>query len=107
MTEHDLQSLFRLRLSEAGVVLRLNVGRVRTADGRWFDTGLPPGTPDLMVVLPGGRTAWVEVKTPRGAVRPEQARFLRRLREMGHAAGVARSVQEAETIIQGGNIHGL
>lgn len=107
MTEHDLQSLIRLRLSEAGFVLRLNVGRVRTADGRWFDAGLPPGTPDLLAVLPGGRTAWIEVKTPRGAVRPEQARFLRRLQGMGHAAGVARSLEDAEKIIRGGTIHGL
>jgi hypothetical protein len=42
MTEHDIQNSIRLKLSELGYcVFRVNVGKFETADGRWFDTGLP------------------------------------------------------------------
>ncbi|HGH8651635.1 TPA: VRR-NUC domain-containing protein, partial [Streptococcus pyogenes] len=39
-----MQNLIRMELSQAGhMVFRANVGKVKTADGRFFDTGLPKG----------------------------------------------------------------
>jgi hypothetical protein len=52
------------------------------------------GSPDFVVALPGDRTLWVEVKTAKGKVRPEQAAWIRRLQNLGHKAGVVRSLQE-------------
>ena len=34
MTEHELQQEIRLALGRRGIVLRLNVGKLRTEDGR-------------------------------------------------------------------------
>lgn len=100
MTETDLQSLIRIALSKRGIVLRLNVGTFRTKDGRWMHSGLPSGTPDLLFI---GQNivAFIEVKTPRGKVRPEQEVFMQRVVSLGHRAGVARSVEEALNIIGG------
>ncbi len=43
--------------------------------------------------------AAVEVKTPRGRVRPEQQRFIDHVRSVGGVAGIARSVEEAQSIL--------
>lgn len=43
-TESLIQNQIRVGLSQAGhMVFRANVGKVKTADGRFFDTGLPKG----------------------------------------------------------------
>ncbi|MDT0896858.1 VRR-NUC domain-containing protein, partial [Staphylococcus pseudintermedius] len=41
MTEQDIQNLIRIAVSKNNMIFRANVGKVRTADGRIFDTGLP------------------------------------------------------------------
>lgn len=52
------------------------------------------GTPDFVIALPIGRTVWVEAKTAKGKLRPEQAAWLAALRAKGHRAGVVRSIEE-------------
>ena len=43
--EHAIQNEIRMALgNHYCFVFRANVGKVRTQDGRWFDTGLPPGS---------------------------------------------------------------
>jgi hypothetical protein len=42
------------------------------------------GLPDRLVVLPGGRVVWVELKTDTGRVRKVQERMHARLRAKGH-----------------------
>lgn len=92
-----------LALSADGhFVVRVNVGRFRMQDGRWFDTGLPPGFSDLT----GHRAAdarafYVEVKTPTGRISPQQQAFIAAMRARGALAGVARNVQEARLILAG------
>ena len=40
--EHSIQNAVRRALSENGcVIFRINVGKGRTFDGRYFDTGVP------------------------------------------------------------------
>lgn len=56
--------------------------------------GAEAGTPDLLVLMPGGRSLWVEVKTPSGEVSKVQRVRHRELRNLGHAVTVARSVEE-------------
>ena len=43
--------------------------------------------------------AAVEVKTPRGRIKPEQQQFVDHIRGAGGIAGIARSVDEAKNIL--------
>lgn len=43
--------------------------------------------------------AAVEVKTPRGRVRPEQQQFIDHVLSAGGVAGIARSVDEAKDVL--------
>ena len=99
-TESLIQNQVRVGLSKAGhTVFRANVGKVRTADGRYFDTGLPKGFPDLFGFRPDGRIFFIEVKKETGKVRPEQKIFIENIRKRGALAGVARSVADAMEIV--------
>lgn len=111
MTEAHIQQHIRL-LSRGPVRLfRNNVGRLpdpRT--GRLVTFGLAPGSADLI----GWRTveitpemvgqqiavfASLEVKSPRGRLRPDQAAWLAAVQAAGGIAGVARSAEEAQQIL--------
>lgn len=96
-SEHEIQNEIRLSLSNNNcLVFRTNVGKVQTKDGRWFDTGLPTGFTDLMGVrLSDGKAFFIEVKNEKGKVRPAQEIFIKKMRDHGLIAGVARSSEEA------------
>lgn len=99
-SEHKIQNDIRVGLTSAGhIIFRANVGRVRMADGRFFDTGLPKGFSDLFGVRSDGRAFFIEVKNKTGRVRPEQEKFIERMRASGALAGVARSVEDALRIV--------
>lgn len=100
MTEHDIQNSIRLKLSELGyAVFRINSGKFKMADGRWFDTGVPKGFSDLIAVK-GGRIFFLEVKTETGKASPEQIKFLATMRDRyGCVAGIVRSVEEAVELV--------
>ncbi|MBF0818726.1 VRR-NUC domain-containing protein [Streptococcus acidominimus] len=101
LSEHDVQNLIRIELAKRNIIcFRANVGKVRTADGRYFDTGLPKGFSDLFGFKSDGQIFFIEVKNKTGRVRPEQAKFIERVRSFGALAGVARSVDEALEIIE-------
>ena len=79
--------------------------------GRYVQFGVgSPGGSDLigyrritvtseMVGQEIAQFAAVEVKTPRGRVRPEQQQFIDHVLSAGGIAGIARSVDEAKTIL--------
>ena len=99
-TEQEVQNEIRVGLTKAGhMVFRTNVGKVRMMDGRWFDTGLPKGHPDLYGFRSDGQIFYIEVKNEKGRVRPEQKKFIEVVRERGAKAGVARSLKEALEIV--------
>lgn len=101
-TESLIQSKIRVALSQAGhIVFRANVGKVRMADGRFFDTGLPKGFSDLFGFRKDGQIFFIEVKNETGRVRPEQKLFLETMRSLGAVAGVARSPEDALRIVNG------
>ncbi|MFA6930865.1 MAG: VRR-NUC domain-containing protein [Lentisphaeria bacterium] len=91
--------LIQIALSDHGVTLRLNVGEFTTKDGRHISSGLPKGTSDLLFIG-HGYIAFIEVKTEKGRIRPEQIKFINTMRKLGHRAGVARSIEDALKIIQ-------
>lgn len=100
--EQALQDGIRVALAQAGyIVFRTNVGKVKTADGRFFDSGLPGGFPDLMGYKPSnGRIYFIEVKTKTGRRRKDQVAFANGLRDKHVIYGVARSAEEAVSIVK-------
>lgn len=101
-TEHDIQNEIRLALSERGYcVFRINSGKVKMADGRWFDVGVPKGFSDLMAVK-DGRAFFIEVKNEVGRPSGEQLNFIKQMQtRYGCRAGIARSVEDALSIVEG------
>lgn len=99
--EQAIQDSIRVALAEHGyVVFRTNVGKVKTADGRWFDSGLPTGFPDLVGYKPeNGKIYFIEVKTQTGHRRADQVAFANGLRNKNVIYGVARSADEALNIV--------
>lgn len=93
MTETDLQNQIRLALSPYGVVIRQNTGNFELKDGRRIICGVK-GLSDLLFIGQN-RVAFIEVKTPTGKPSQEQHNFIRRMQELGHTAGIARSVEDA------------
>lgn len=101
MTETDLMNTIRLELSKRGVVsFRTNVGRVKTADGRLFDTGLPPGFSDLMAIK-DGKVYFLEVKVKPNKPTAKQLEFLKVMKDKGCNGGVVYSVEDALSVLEG------
>ena len=102
--EHKIMNEIRLWCGQHDILcFRCNVGKVKKADGTWFDTGLPEGFPDLLI-LHNAIAYFVEVKTPTGKQRPEQIRFMNIIRNRGFNYIIARSVNDIMFI--GGNNNG-
>lgn len=102
MTEHDIQNAVRLKLSELGyAAFRINTGKFKLADGRWFDVGVPKGFSDLVAVR-DGRVYFLEVKTANGKASPDQLNFIAVMRDRyGCTAGIVRSVDDAVRLVGG------
>ena len=100
MTEGAIQNSIRIALSKQAFIFRINVGTAVTQDGRIFSTGVPNGFPDLFGVRKSdGKAFFIEVKTPKGRVRPAQEQFIKAMKSCGVIAGIARSVEDAIKII--------
>lgn len=97
MTETDIQNNIRQALSAHGVVFRMQSGMFYTETGEKIRVGIP-GMSDLLFVG-DGFIAWIEVKTAKGKPSKQQINFIERMKELGHRAGIARSVEEALWLI--------
>lgn len=73
-------------------VYRMNSGAVKI--GKRFIRFGWPGCPDVLGQLKDGRLLGVEVKAPKGKLRPEQSFFLERIRLAGGVAFVARDCRD-------------
>jgi hypothetical protein len=58
--------------------------------------GVRRGVPDLVICLPGGRTLWWEVKTPKGGIRREQREWASWLTSNGYSHRFIRSLEDAD-----------
>jgi hypothetical protein len=96
--ETILQNRIRCALSEHGICIRMNTGYFWTDNGYPIKCGVP-GMPDLIWIGPDGKTVWLEVKTRLGIAQDNQKRFMSRLTELGHTAGIVRSVADALKLI--------
>ena len=100
--EHIIQNHIRKALSPYAVIFRANVGKVRTPDGRFFDTGLPPGFPDLFGFRKSdGKMIFIEVKSPHGKLSKLQQWFLDNTRDFPVIYGVCRSADDALRLVNG------
>ena len=103
-SEHAIQNEIQLALSKHKCsIFRANVGKIRLPDGRFFNTGLPNGFPDLVGFRwTDGKIFFIEVKSAKGKLRPDQVVFHKMLQSHGIIHGVARSVEDALMIADGG-----
>lgn len=105
-SEQLVQTEIRAELSKhKHIVFRGNVGKVQTIEGRWFDTGLPKGFPDLFGFRGTDKKMFfIEVKNERGKPRKDQVQFHDFLMKQNVIHGIARSAEEAITIVEKGLI---
>ena len=97
--EHNIQNAIRLWCGEHNILcFRCNVGRVQTIDGKYFDTGLPNGFSDL-IILHNKTIYFIEVKTRKGKQRNDQIAFMNLVREHGYIYIVARCVEDVARIL--------
>lgn len=124
-SEHSIQNQIRLKLSELGYFTeRINVGagfliskelmmklkyavsddlRKRLEKSPYFTTGAVKGRSDLSAIK-DGKIAFIEVKTATGKPTDEQLNFITQMKDRyGCKAGIARSVEEAVKIVEGGD----
>ena len=99
LREHNIQNDIRAWCGEHGYLcFRCNVGKVQCMDGTWFDTGLPEGFSDL-IILANKTIYFCEVKTKYGQQREAQRRFEAVVTEHGYKYFVARSTVDVEQAI--------
>jgi len=125
-SEHDIQNQIRIAISQnkLGTSFRTNVGQAYTGDNiikntdgsikitnpRPFNTGLPKGFSDLLIITPiiitsdmvgqqFARAGFLEIKTKTGRPTKDQLNFISQMQSLGARAGVARSVEDVIKIL--------
>ena len=63
--------------------------------------GVKSGIPDLVFILPRGRIAFIEIKSPKGTLTATQKSFRDLCLDKDWPWGLARSVNDVETILAG------
>jgi hypothetical protein len=115
--ETAVQHKIMLALSEAGCLVWRNetsgawVGRVIHKAGdqvtlnnaHMIRFGLAIGSSDLVGITPTGRFLAVEVKTTTGRATKEQEVFIDAVRRAGGVAGIARSAEDALSLLENEN----
>ncbi|MEM4530678.1 MAG: VRR-NUC domain-containing protein [Thermofilaceae archaeon] len=87
--------------SAGALVWRQNAGVLVLAEGphrRIVKVG-PPGMPDVLAVLPGGRFCAVEVKAT-GRLTAHQSAFLKALRDVGGLCFVVRRPEDVDALFE-------
>lgn len=62
--------------------------------------GVRPGVPDLCLLLPCGRTAWIELKAGKGKLTAAQEAFRDKAQALDHFWAEARSPNEVADILE-------
>lgn len=57
--------------------------------------GVRRGTPDMCFLLEGGRVGWLELKTKKGSLSPEQREFRDKAQGLGHLWAVINNIDDA------------
>ena len=101
MTEQKIQNQIILAINQRGHRLwRANAGKVITKDNRIIKL-LPKGFPDTFGFRKSdGKFIAIEVKTPKGRLRKEQANFKAFAEQQNILYGIATNAEEAIQIIE-------
>lgn len=100
--EHVLMNKIRIWCGQHGFLcFRCNVGKVKTLDGKWFDTGLPTGFSDLLIMGKHGDIYFCEVKAPDGKQRPDQKHFQTLVEYRGFKYILAYKLEDVEVVLNG------
>ena len=79
---------------------RVNVGRVRTPDERYFSTGVPTGYPDLSGYRKSdGKAVYIECKVKPNKPTPKQLEFITKAKESSCLAAVCYSPEDALSLV--------
>ena len=118
-TEHDIQNEIRLHLSENGYFTeRINVGEGFLINSRimqqiknvcpslktqlekiaYFKTGAVKGRSDLSAIK-DGKIVFLEIKNEVGKISEEQSNFIKQMKKRGCIAGVVRSVEDVDKLL--------
>ena len=97
--ETEIQNAIRVALSELGIVRRNNVGTFLTCYGTPITIGIP-GEADLTLFCNGGKTIFIEVKTPSGRQSKQQKRFQAAVENLGFEYMIMRSVDDARKLTE-------
>lgn len=103
--EHRIQRdiMCALRLHRCSI-MRANAGTIKTKSGSYFK-GMENGTPDLIGYRwQDKQIFFIEVKTPKGHIRPDQLAYHQDLMHHQVIHGIARSVDDAFKIVDEGLI---
>lgn len=105
-SEHKIQNDIRVALPKHQcTVFRVNVGSVKTPDGRFFSVGVPSGHPDLYGFRwSDHQVFYIEVKNEKGKPRADQIKFHEMLTKREIIHGIARSAGDAVKIVEEGLI---
>ncbi|MDW4519816.1 VRR-NUC domain-containing protein [Staphylococcus saprophyticus] len=101
-SEQTIQNEIIIAVNRLGHRLwRSNAGKVITKDNRVIQL-FPKGFPDTVGFRKtDGKIIFIEVKTDKGRLRPEQEKFRSFIETQPVLYGVARSVEDAIKIIEG------
>lgn len=82
-----------------------NVGKIKFYDERqekerFFDTGLPKGWPDLMIITDFGKVFYCETKIHPRKPTADQLKIIKLLREKGVLAFVCYSIEEFKMVVK-------
>jgi hypothetical protein len=84
---------------EASVERHL-IKRVKALKGLAIKVMFLTGWPDRMVLLPGGRIVWFELKRPKGGrFQPLQPYWIKTLRKLGFGVYVCKTKQEVDEVL--------
>lgn len=84
--------------SELEKYLVKEIKRIGGQAPKWVSPG-NRGVQDRIVILPGGRTIYVEMKAPGKQLKPLQVRWAKILRNMGHQVYKIDSVKDIDRFI--------
>lgn len=71
-------------------------GRSQMQQMRMVSMGLRSGVSDMVIMLPGGKVLFFEIKTPIGKQSPQQARFEEKCKALGFEYYIIRSLSDVD-----------
>ena len=103
MTELQIQHKIVMWLQSQGIyafsVSNESAGRSVVMQMQLVSAGLRKGVSDLVLLFPGGKTVFLEIKTPTGKQSKAQEHFQRRVEELGFKYAIARSLQDVVELL--------